>query len=119
MLEIKLLFWALMYSIGAFVYCSILTDAGMILNPWYNWLDRKIGPSSGDCLAENPKGRAEWLFKPLVGCCKCVAGQFGLWGYLIQFRQEYNLAHHILFITFAIYLIKFIAQAYQWNRTSL
>jgi hypothetical protein len=112
---LELVSWALGYAVAAFVYCTVLVKPGMILNPWYDWLDRKIGPASGDILNDG-KGRAEWLFKPLVGCCKCVAGQFGLWGYLIEFRQEYNLAHHILFITFVIYLIKHIETLYHGTK---
>jgi hypothetical protein len=111
---LDLIIWGVGVAIAAFTYCSILVQPGMILNGWYNWLDKLIGPGSGDMLNDGP-GRAEWLFKPLVGCCKCVAGQFGLWSYLILF-PSYNLAHHILFVTLVIYLIKFVEQAYRWNR---
>jgi hypothetical protein len=142
---ITLLVYSALASMVAFVYSQILTDGGMILNPWYNFLDALIGPSSAErtnLLSEagQPtkaytvgKPRAEWLFKLLVGCMHCVAGQFAFWGYfwllvhnneklaltayqyLALLWQQYSIVYHIIFVSFAIYLVKFIAEAYKWQ----
>lgn len=131
---ILLLTWAALAALVAFVYSQILTDSGMILNGWFNWLDRLLGPASAKTtyfevpglLPGDPpkkasskgKPRALWLFKPLVGCCRCVAGQFGAWGYLIVVHKlgvPYSGLEHVIFTSFAIYAVKFIAQFYQWN----
>lgn len=111
-----LITWSAAFALIGFVYCHILTDSGMILNGWFNFLDRKLGP--GSAKNNGGKPRANWLFKPLGGCCRCVAGQAGFWGYfwyLYKYSANYDLVHHILFISFAIYLVKFIAQAYEWR----
>jgi hypothetical protein len=126
MILLHLLPWALAFAVAAFVYSYVLTDTGMILSGWYAFLDRMIGPASSvkewDSIGESftmSKPRAKWLFKLLVGCCKCVTGQFCCWGYFYIIAKEvpgpYNLIHHIIFITFGIYSVKFIAQAYTWN----
>lgn len=83
-------------ALVAFVYSVILTEGGMILNPWYNFLDRKIGES--------------WLFKPLVGCYRCVAGQMAFWYYIVKFR--YDIFEHAFFISFAIFTAIVINKLY-------
>jgi hypothetical protein len=143
---INLLAWSFLLSLTSYVYSVVLTDGGMILNPLYNWLDKTIGPSSAKkavyysedtieprLLKAAQKARAVWLFKPLIGCHKCVAGQFAFWGYFwlllhnlssttLTFCEKivfawyaYDLVFHIVFISFAIYTLKFIAQFYEWK----
>lgn len=128
---IQLLPWAFLLALTAFVYCFVLTDGGMILNFWFNFLDRWIGPTSATnqrsgtgALYDSPnvKPRCIWLFKMLVGCCKCVAGQFACWGFFYvinrQVPRPYDPVEHVIFISFAIYTVKFIAQAYTWKTNS-
>lgn len=114
---LNLMLHALGVAVAGFTYCQILMDGGMLLNPWYNFLDRTIGPSSGDILSGGP-GRAEWLFKMVGGCCKCTTGQLALWSYFVLFPYPgslwlLHLLHHAFFVTFAVYLVKFVAQAYE------
>jgi hypothetical protein len=104
----NLITWALGVAIAAYTYSKILTQGGMILNGLYNWLDNRIG------FGTNEKARVPWLFYPLIYCCKCVAGQIALWSYFFLF-PIYNPIHHIFFVTFAIYLIKFVEIAWKWQ----
>lgn len=92
----------------AFAYSAVLTEAGMILNPWYNFLDKHIG-------------RKPWLFKPLVDCFKCVAGQFAFWHYVLRFLKVgsfagYDLLFHIFTICFTIYITLILNKIYTWTK---
>lgn len=96
---------SLLIAIAAFVYSQILTDAEMILNPVYNYFDKKT--------THKGTGKKHWLFKMLMHCEKCVAGQFSLWLYLVFHFQEYNALNHILFITFTIFLAAITKNIYK------
>jgi hypothetical protein len=117
MLELALS--ALGVAVAAYTYSRILTEGGMILNPLYNWLDKWIGFGTGE------EAKLPWLFYPLIYCPKCVAGQLATWSYFLLFPYpEFvgwlilgkHILLHIFFATFAIFAIKFIEQAYKWNR---
>lgn len=59
----------------------------------------------------------EWIFKPLVGCEKCVAGQIALWGFLLWRGLPLSLGDgfHLLFtICAAILITVFTKIIYQW-----
>lgn len=43
-----------------------------------------------------------WWWAPLWGCYKCVAGQWGFWGYLIRYHGSYSLPEHLAFTAFTI-----------------
>lgn len=94
-------------SVVSYVYSEVITQPSMILNGFYNWLDRRIGETS-----THPK---MWLFKPLIGCPQCVAGQIGLWFYLIVSYHNYSLWQHLAFVCFAIYLISPVHKFYAWK----
>jgi hypothetical protein len=81
--------FALQCAVIAFTYSEILVEGGMILNPWYKFLERKIG-------------HLPYLFKPLIECSKCVAGQISLWAYPFFYSYNYNLFEHIYSICQAI-----------------
>jgi hypothetical protein len=91
-------------ALVAYVYAVILTEPGMILNAWFNFLDIKLGR------------RNHWLFKPLIGCFKCVAGQMALWYYLFTYYQHYNLLHHIFIICLSIQASILINKLNTWNQ---
>ena len=74
-------------AIIAYVYSVVLTDAGMLLNKPYLFLERVL---------------PAWLFSPLMGCCYCVTGQMALWYYLFVFWNKYKVFDHIFFVSFAI-----------------
>lgn len=55
---------AIKIGILAFVYVEILTAEGMIFDWIHNWCEIKL---------------PAWLFKMIIGCSYCVAGQIALW----------------------------------------
>ncbi len=57
----------------AYVYTIVLTESGMLLGRFYGWI-------SG---IANRYPRTEWFLKPIILCDRCVAGQFGLWGFIL------------------------------------
>lgn len=56
-------------GLTAYVYCHILTAEGNILSWWYR-------------LLQPLELRCNYIWKPLIGCHECVAGQMALWSYL-------------------------------------
>lgn len=84
----------------AYVYSVILTEDEMILNKLYIYLGQSNLP--------------DWLFKPLIGCFRCVAGQFGLWGYLIINFRDYNVFDHLFTIMFTIFISIILNKIYGW-----
>ena len=105
----ELSFYLLSFKIAvvAYIYSEVLTEAGMILN-WFFHLIGKL---------------PEWLFKPLIGCFKCVAGQFALWTFLVQKFENYSniktifeltelVGNHIFFISITIFIAWLINKVY-------
>lgn len=75
-------------KIGIFVYVfTELMDDGMILN-WYAKLIDRI--------------KYDWIYKPLGGCNKCMAGQVALYFYLIKYFHSYDFFEHVFFISATI-----------------
>ncbi len=95
---VLLLLNALLVAITAWVYSEPLTEYRQIFNKPYILLERL------------PK----FIFYPLIGCAKCVAGQWALLYYLIACKHitlhglkftKYNPIHHCLFIGVTICLV--------------
>lgn len=87
-------------AISAFVYSNMLTEEGMIFNSLFETLEEKL---------------PEWLFKPLIGCQYCVAGQWSLWFfiyYAIFEAKDYELYVHIWFVMQTIFITKIITEFY-------
>jgi hypothetical protein len=86
----------------AFVYSYVLTRPYMILGDAYGWMEERL---------------PQWLFFPLIGCEKCVAGQMALWYYIYySFAiNSYSPLQHIYFICITIFIIPFIKGLYIWN----
>lgn len=80
-------------SIGAFTFSNILTQPEHLLGKVTAWLEDHL---------------PEYIYKPLIGCQYCVAGQWALWYYIILAfvtkEVSYRLDIHILFILFTIFL---------------
>ena len=60
----------------------------------------------------------EWLAKPLGYCAKCLAGQLGLWYYLIKYFNTYFIIDHFCFVTWSILFgiaFEFLINKTQWN----
>ncbi len=91
-------------AVIAYVYSVVLTEPEMILNSWYRFLEKYIGDY-------------QWLFKPLIDCYKCVAGQMALWSYPIL-TQHYTIFGHLTTICMTIFISIIIDKIYTWNLRS-
>lgn len=94
---------SILIALCAFTYSIILTQPKMILNPFYKFLSRKF-------VKETCNGQKEhWIFKILIHCEKCVAGQWALWIYLYMNYSGYILnpietaCNHAAFILITIF----------------
>jgi len=85
-------------SIIAFTYSVILTEPGMLLEKIASWAAFIL---------------PEWLFMPLIGCEKCVAGQMALW-YCAFFEWQLKLSEYIFVVMFSIFIVTFIKPVYSW-----
>lgn len=97
-------------AVFAFVYACILTEPNMLLNPIYVRLDKAFGTFG--------KSEKHWVFKLLIHCEKCIAGQIALWYYLIDHWYGYEvdlfftIAEHLFTITMAIFMVCIIKNTY-------
>lgn len=98
----------LQLALTAYVYSNVLTEPGMILNGLYNWME--------EALQAERKGWGQWVFKPLIGCFYCVAGQFAMWGYIVAYRASYNVFEHIFFICYTIFTVHLLHLIYTWKK---
>lgn len=88
----------LFIAVVAWVYAEMLTEAGMIFNRPYVWAQEHL---------------PDMLFRPLIGCVYCVAGQMALWYY--PFFFEYSVFDHIFFICSTILTVKIIDKILTYN----
>ena len=89
---------AIIVGITAWVFVIILMDSGMIFNKWTLVLNKL----------------PDWLAYPLGRCEYCLAGQLSLWYFFTL--GNYNLLHHIGFISIAIFTTKIINIIVYGNR---
>ena len=66
----------------------MLTVTGMVLSKPFDWLELHL---------------PEWLFKPLIGCSKCVAGQWALWLFPFYIADKYDVIVHAWFVLQCIF----------------
>jgi len=92
-----LFLYTLFLAMAAFTYSEILPPPGMLLNNMYDTLERRL---------------PAWLFKPLIGCCKCVAGQWALWLYPISFYHQYSIAVHIWVVLQSVFNAAIVRAVY-------
>lgn len=98
---LTLFFITFIIAIAAFTYSVILTEDGHILHRLESNLYHKL---------------PEWLYKPLIGCQYCVAGQWALWYYLMLFWADltpYRLDVHIFFVLVTIYWVRPVSYLYE------
>ena len=88
---------SLMCAVVGYVYSEILTDTGMILHGLRNWSESNL---------------KRWLYKPLIGCFKCVIGQLSLWVYMITQWSSYSLTEHVFTVCASILIASFIDKLY-------
>ena len=109
-LEIFLCYPALI-AIAAFVYSYILTQPGEVFGPWNRFLSERLNKNRlNEGLPLHP------LYKLLVGCEKCIAGQVSLWSYLYVTHEYYSLLigfGHVLFVCLTIFLAVVIKGFYK------
>lgn len=101
-MDLSLYILSLKIAIVAYIYSDVLTEPGMIFNGLFHLLNRL----------------PEWLFKPLIGCYKCVAGQMALWCYVpIYYSTTSSVLHcagnHIFFVSLTIFLTWIINKVYR------
>lgn len=75
-----LIIYSILIACAAVAYSSIITGPDQILYGFHKFLERKL-----------PK----YLFFPLIGCHKCVAGQWGLWLFIFYIPHNYSTVFHI------------------------
>ena len=137
MLNAELLQYSLQIAVFAFVYSVILTDTGMILESFkrrlFNithrkqvYLMRKFPADWQDNYSIDVYSKVyaigirfkivdyRWLYKILIDCERCVAGQVSLWLYIIRFN--YDFIQHVSFITTSILLTDLLKRI--WQRLS-
>lgn len=109
LIELYILTWVI--AVVAFTYSEILTDHGMILYGWRGLLFR--------CL----KSEDHWLFKILVGCSYCVAGQWMLWIFLYisifenkYFDILYDPFTHIACVVITVFNVAIIKKGRIYDR---
>lgn len=123
MLNAQLIQYSVQIAVFAFVYCVILTDKGMILEGFKSYLNKLLHPKTQHLkhlyankwqemyslpyfkrvsFIKYKISDYDWLYKIVIDCERCVAGQVSLWLYLIMF--EYDFIQHISFITTTIIL---------------
>ncbi len=67
MLSVIEVFWAVQAA-GLALTAVLLMEPGHVLNPYYNWLERK-----------SILGWPDYITKPLGMCARCFVGQVGFW----------------------------------------
>jgi hypothetical protein len=113
--------FALCLALVAVTWAVVLVDDGMLLQPVQRHFRWSYRTQTGDELDE------QWWFKPLWGCFKCVAGQLGLWGYLVrlirqthpdtlqQFWAAYSPWQHVLTVCATIFFACILNRLYSWT----
>lgn len=110
----------------AVVFADVLVREGMLLVPVQRWLREKhlrwfihhdmrahpelIGSDSAMRVRQLTDAYYacqfdldnRWWAKMGWFCYKCVAGQWGFWGYLLRYHSPYNLFEHVAFTAFTI-----------------
>lgn len=91
---------------SAYTYAEILTDHGMILFKVKGFLFKIF------------KSETNWLYKILIHCAYCVAGQWTLWAYLglafighPYFDLTYDPFAHLFLVLLTIFNVALIKKA--------
>lgn len=108
------LLMSLLIAITAFVYSYVLVQPGEIFAKLFLKLDLFFNSDKRACQGKGPHP----LFKMIMRCEKCVAGQMAMWIYLAYNWHQYlqknfiTLIPHILFIGLSIFLTLVIKKFY-------
>lgn len=131
MLNVQLIQYSLEIAVFSFVYSALLTEQGQVLAGWKAFLYRithlkttELKKQYGNHWQENynqtlnknvfgiriPVFDLDFLYKPLIDCERCVAGQIALWSFF--FIGE-GIFSHLVFITTTIFLTALIKALWQ------
>lgn len=89
-------------AISAWVLCRVLMEPGMIFEKWGDMVHRL-----------NERG-LDWMAKPLGACGVCFSGQFGLWFYLVAWRDRWVLGEGVCFTLQTIFFFLIIDRIETW-----
>lgn len=77
---------AFVIGLVAYVYAVILTDPEHIFHALWKCLEARL---------------PWWLFKPIIGCELCVAGELALWTLIFKLFKAYWLLHQATGLSFS------------------
>lgn len=115
MFQIEYYIVSFLIAVLAVVYVNILTGPGEVLE----WLKRGLHNMLNDEQKLNDGEGYHPLYKMLVGCEKCFAGQVALWTYFIMHVDRYQsisftlIFNHIMFISLTIFMTVIIQSIYK------
>lgn len=66
-----------MSAVIGFIYSDVLTEPDMIFHKLFKGLESWLSPEF------------DFIFKPLIGCFRCVSGQIALWLFIIFLGSSY------------------------------
>lgn len=95
---------ALECAVVAYVYVTILTKPGHILHKWALLLEKEL---IEETFIPYYKRKEHWLYKPLIGCELCCAGQLSLWSCILN--DHFNPVFVTITICMAILFTKIIS----------
>lgn len=98
---------AIISALIAFVYAVVLVQPGEILSGWSSFI---FGATWNEHTEKN-----HWIYKVLLGCEKCIAGQICLWWFLRRNFYSYSIDKviiHIFTICLGIFLTIIIKKIY-------
>lgn len=97
------LFHALLIGVFSFVYVIILQQPDKVLGPLVKLVDPFF----------NRNRFLKWIYKPLMECAHCNAGQIALWSYIgLYGLSDYNVFYHIGFISISILTVQILINKY-------
>jgi hypothetical protein len=109
-------FCSLLISVIAVVYSYVLTFPGEIFFNLYKLLHKAFQTDEREAKGLYPHP----IFKLLIACEKCVAGQIALWSYLalmwpayLKFKIAAVAFGHIGFVAMTIFLTVIMKKLYQ------
>lgn len=98
---------AFISSLIAFVYAIVLIQQKEILHGWHSFIYRLTYMES--------RQDNHWIYRILIGCEKCIAGQICLWWFLIRNFKHYKpdlIIQHIFTICLGIFLTIILKKIY-------
>lgn len=104
-------FYSLLTAIAAFTYSYILTEPGEFFGKIHMWISDYFKNDQ----RMNEGQPLHPLYKMIIGCEKCVAGQIALWSFLAFNYDNYSIKAafaHVLYVSLTIFLAAVIKGIY-------